>query len=78
MVLLHQRSPLAVEFQRPTLRELPFDFRDDRIGFGEALLAVEQFGQEDETLFLGGRRQVPSEARPLCVFRFPDPFPFGQ
>jgi hypothetical protein len=77
-LLLHHRSLLAVEVQRAALRVLFFNFREDRVGFGDARLAVEQFGQEDEALFPGGCVQVPREARTLRVFRFPDPFPFGK
>ena len=76
-MLLDHRSPLEVEVQRTALRVPSAYFRDDRVGVGEARLAVEQFGEEDEAFFPGGCVQVPREARTLRVFRFPDPFPFG-
>ncbi len=77
-MLLHHRPLLAVEVQRTALRELSIDFRDDRVGIGEARLAVQQFGQEDETLFLGGHRPVLREACPLDGFRFSPAFLNGQ
>ena len=77
-MLLHHRPLLAVEVQRPALRELPIDFRDDRVGFGEARLAVQQFGQKDEALFPGGRRRILREACPLDGFRFPPAVLIGQ
>ena len=60
------------------MRVPPVDFRDDRVGIGEARLAVEQFGKEDEAFFPGGGVQVSREACPLGAFRFPDPFPFRE
>ena len=77
-MLLHHRPLLAVEVQRTALRELSIDFRDDRVGFGEARLAVEQLGQKDETLFPGGRRRILREACPLDGFRFSPAFLNGQ
>lgn len=77
-MLLHHRPLPAVEVQRTASRELAADFRDDRVRFGESRLAVEQLGQEDESLFLGGRRSLLREAFPLGGFRFPEAFPFGE
>jgi len=69
--LLHHRSLLSVEVQRAAFRELSIYFREDRVRFGETILAIKQFGQEDKTFFLDGRRPVLRKARPLGGFRFP-------
>ena len=77
-MLLNHRSQPAVELQRTALRVLFFNVREDRVGVGEARLAVEQFGQKDEALFPGRRVKVPCETGTLGLFRFPEPFPFGK
>ena len=77
-LLLHHRSFLSVEGKRKAFRELPVHFRKDRVGFGKARLTVEQFGQEDETVFLGGWGRILHEAFPLGSFGFLPAFLGGQ
>lgn len=46
LLLLHRRPLLPVQVQREAFRELPVNFREDLVRFGETGLAVEQFRQE--------------------------------